>query len=100
HKMALQTFYAWIKDNRHRRLDHWMPQLKCKIAGFRNYFALPDNSLSVGRIYGHILNSLYIWLNRRSGRKSYTWSGMKEMLRYFGIQPMRVSKRVIAVDWY
>ncbi|MBN0989905.1 reverse transcriptase domain-containing protein [Amphritea pacifica] len=100
HKTVLQTFYVWIKDNRHRRLDHWIPQLKCKIAGFRNYFGLPDNSLSVGRIYGHILNSLYIWLNRRSGRKSYTWSGMKEMLRYFGIQPMRVSKRVIAVDWY
>lgn len=100
HKTALQNFYAWIKDNRHRRLDHWMPHLKRKIVGFRNYFALPDNSLSVGRIYDHILNSLYIWLNRRSGRKSYTWSGMKEMLRYFGIQSMRVSKRLIAVDWY
>lgn len=100
HKTALQSFYLWIKANRHRRLDHWMPQLKRKIVGFRNYFALPDNSLSVGRIYDHILDSLYIWLNRRSGRKSYTWSGMKEMLRYFGIQPMRVSKRLIAVDWY
>jgi len=100
HKTALKSFYRWIKDNRHRRLDHSMPALKRKIVGFRNYFALPDNSLSVGRIYDHILNSLYVWLNRRSGRKSYTWSGMKEMLRYFGIQPMRVSKRLIAVDWY
>lgn len=100
HKATLQTFYAWIKDNRDRRLDHWMPQLKRKIVGFRNYFALPDNSLSVGRVYDHILGRLYIWLNRRSGRKSYTWSGLKAMLKYFGIQPMRVSKVLIAVDWY
>jgi len=100
HKAALQSFYLWIKENRHRRLNHLMPQLKRKIVGFRNYFGLPDNSLSVGRIYGHILHSLYKWLNRRSQRRSFTWSGMKEMLRYFGIQPMRVSKRLIAVDWY
>ena len=100
HKAALQSFYLWIKENRHRRLNHLMPQLKRKIVGFRNYFGLPDNSLSVGRIYGQILHSLYKWLNRRSQRRSFTWSGMKEMLRYFGIQPMRVSKRLIAVDWY
>ena len=100
HKASVQSFCQWIKDHRHKRLEHWMPQLKRKIAGYRAYFALPDNSLSVGRIYDHILNSLYKWLNRRSGRKSYTGSGMKEMLRYFGIQPMRVYKRTIAVDWY
>ena len=84
YKSSLQEFYQWIKRNRHRRLDHWMPQLKRKIVGYGNYFALPDNSLSVGHIYSHILKSLHIWLNRRSGRRSYTWSGMKEMLRYFG----------------
>jgi len=100
HKSTLQSFYQWIQANRHKRLAHWMPQLKRKITGFRNYFALPDNSLSVSRIYDHILHSLYKWLNRRSGRRSYTWAGMKEMLRYFGIQPMRVRQRTIAVDWY
>jgi hypothetical protein len=77
-----------------------MPQLKRKVIGFRNYFGLPDNSLSVSRIYDHILRSLYKWLNRRSQRRSFTWQGMKEMLGYFGVQPMRVSKRQLAVDWY
>ena len=100
HKSVLRDFYQWIKANRQRRLDHWLPELRRKMTGFRNYFGLPDNSLSVGRIQDHILKSLYIWLNRRSGRKSYTWSGMKEMLRYFGIQSMRVRKCAVAVDWY
>ena len=100
HKTTLQSFREWIRENRHLRLDQLMPALNRKIVGFRNYFALPDNSLSVARIFNEILRSLYRWLNRRSGRKSYTWSGMKEMLRYYGIQSMRVSKRNIAVDWY
>jgi group II intron reverse transcriptase/maturase len=100
HRAALQSFYQWIKENRHRRLSLSMPQLKRKVIGFRNYFGLPDNSLSVSRIYDHILRSLYKWLNRRSQRRSFTWQGMKEMLGYFGVQPMRVSKRQLAVDWY
>lgn len=100
HKTTLHSFRQWIKENRHLRLDRLLPALNRKIVGFRNYFALPDNSLSVSRIFNEILHSLYKWLNRRSGRRSYTWSGMKEMLRYYGIQSMRVSKRYIAVDWY
>ena len=100
HKSSLKEFYHWIKENRHKRLNHLMPMLKRKMMGYRNYFALPDNSLSVSRIESHILHTLYKWLNRRSQRRSFNWHGMKEMLRYFQIQPMTVWKRSIAVDWY
>lgn len=100
HKASLKAFCLWIKENRHKRLNHFMPLLKRKLDGFRNYFALPDNSLSVGEIYDHVLHSLYKWLNRRSQRRSFNWQGLKEMLRYFQIKPMRVSKRCITVDWY
>ena len=100
HKAALKEFGQWIKSNRHKRMEQLMPELKRKVAGFRNYFGLPDNSGSLWRIYSYILNSLHIWLNRRSGRKSYTWSGMKVMLGSFGFQPMRVNKRNVVVDWY
>lgn len=100
HKASLRMFYHWIKENRHKRLNHFMPLLKRKLDGFRNYFALPDNSLSIGRVYGHVLHSLYKWLNRRSQRRSYTWRGMKEMLEYYRIRSMQVRKRHVPVDWY
>lgn len=100
HRASLKMFYHWIKENRHKRLNHFMPMLKLKLDGFRNYFALPDNSLSVGRVYDHVLHSLYKWLNRRSQRESYTWRGMKEMLEYYRIRPMQVRKRHVPVDWY
>jgi len=100
HKATLKEMTTWIKVNRHDRLNHFMRQLKRKIDGFRNYFALPDNSLSVGRIYDHILHSLFKWLNRRSQRRSFNWHGLKEVLKYYRIEPMTVRKRHITVDWY
>lgn len=100
HKALLSELLQWIKQKRSERLREMIPQLKRKLAGIRNYFGLPDNSRSVSRIYDFVLRSLYKWLNRRSQRSSYDWRSFKDMLRYFGIQPLRVSKQDIAVDWY
>lgn len=100
HKALLDELYHWIKQSRSMRLREFMPKLKRKLSGVRNYFGLPDNSRSVSRIYDFVLHSLYKWLNRRSQRRSFNWQGFKDMLRYFEIQPLRISKRSIAVDWY
>jgi len=100
HKATRQMFYEWIKHNRHKRLNHMMPALKRKLAGFCNYFGLPDNSRSVNDVYNFVLHSLYKWLNRRSQRRSFNWQGFKQMLSHFQIEPLRVSKRYVVVDWY
>lgn len=100
HKAKLRELYQWIKLNRSMRLNHLMPQLRRKLAGFRNYFGLVDNSRSLSHIYDFVLHTLYKWLNRRSQRHSFNWQGFKDMLRYYQIQPLRVSKRYIVVDWY
>jgi RNA-directed DNA polymerase len=97
---SLSEFYHFIKAKRSQKLAIWLPQLKRKLTGFGNYFGLPDNSRSVSKLYNYVLHSLYKWLNRRSGRRSYNWSNFKKMLEYFQIQKLRVSKRVINVDWY
>ena len=100
HKATRQMFYDWIKLNRHKRLNQFMPLLKRKLMGFENYFGLPDNSRSVNDIYSFVLHTLYKWLNRRSQRRSFNWRGFKDMFRYFQIQPLRVSKRLVTIDWY
>ncbi len=83
-----------------KRLNHLMPQLRRKLVGFRNYFGLPDNSRSLSHIHDFVLHTLYKWLNRRSQRHRFKWQGFKDMLRYYRIQPLRVSKRYIIVNWY
>lgn len=97
---TLNAIYHWIRAKRSRKLSFWLPQLKRKLQGFCNYFGLPDNSRSLAKVSVFVLHSLYKWLNRRSGRRSYNWRSFKEMLSYFRIEPLRVRKRVIDVDWY
>lgn len=97
---ALSEFYHWIKQRRSTRLREWMPTLRRKLTGFRNYYGLPDNSRSLERLHSHVLHSLFKWLNRRSQRKSYNWCELKQMLSGFGIVPPKVTKRQILVDWY
>ena len=100
-RQILNTLYRWIKLNRHQHLTVLLPELKRKLVGIANYFGLPDNSRSLNRIYGHVVRSLHKWLNRRSQRHSYTWSGLKALLAQFAIKPLRVWKRShVIVDWY
>lgn len=77
-----------------------MPELQRKVTGFMNYFALPDNSRSVWKVYDSVVETLYKWMNRRSQRLSYTWGGLKDMLKRYQIKPPNVRKRHIMVDWY
>ncbi len=97
---SLREYYQWIKAKRSLKLREWLPQLKRKLLGFRNYFGLPDNSQSLSHLFSYVLHTLYKWLNRRSGRQSYNWSNFKKMLTYFEIEVVKVSKRNILVDWY
>ena len=100
HRASMSEFYQFIKAKRSTKLNRWLPQLRRKLMGYRNYFGLPDNSRCLDKLYSHVLHSLYKWLNRRSGRRSYNWSQFKQMLVYYGIERPRVSKRIIHVDWY
>lgn len=98
---SMKMMYDWIKRNRSKPVNEFMKTLRRKLQGFSNYFGLPDNSGSLNVMYGHVLRSIYKWLNRRSQRKSYHWKGLKDMLNWFGIKPMRVWKRThVIVDWY
>jgi RNA-directed DNA polymerase len=99
-KAKLSEYYQWIKDKRSLKLKLWLPQLRRKLMGFVNYFGLPDNSRSLSSMHDYVLHSLYKWLNRRSGRRSYNWSNFKKMLEYFKIERPSVSKRFVLVDWY
>jgi len=96
--VTLSEYYQWIKAKRSFKFREWLPQLKRKLLGFRNYFGLPDNSRSLANLYSYVLHTLYKWLNRRSGRQSYNWSNFKKMLTYFKIEVLKVSKRNVVVD--
>lgn len=100
-KQTLKAFNVWIKKNRFKKLNELIPMVRRKLLGFQNYFGLPDNSWSLGKLQFHVMKRLHYWLNRRGGRKrSYNWQAMNDVLKHFKIPTLKVSKRLIAVDWY
>ena len=99
-KSTLKEYTQWIKKRRSYKLKEWLPQLKRKLMGFRNYFGLPDNSGSLSSLYNHVVHMLYKWLNRRSGRRSYNWNDFKQMMKHFQMERPKVNKRHIIFDWY
>lgn len=82
HLNSIREFYHWIKLNRNKYAlkDLW-EKAKVKIQGHLNYFGYWVNQSRVSHFYYEAKRSLFKWLNRRSQKLSYTWSGFMERLR-------------------
>ncbi len=72
----------YIKKSRHMRTPLLIEKLNQKLRGHYNYFGAVGNLKSLYAVYSHVVSLLYKWLNRRSGRKSLTWAGLKRLISY------------------
>jgi len=90
-RASLATFSAWIKSNRHRRLTVIVPLLKAKYRGYWNYYGVVGNSASLTQFFYQSKRILFKWLNRRSQRRSYTWTGFQALLDQVGIHAPRIT---------
>lgn len=84
-KQSLARFTDWI-----RRFRNLLPtgellrRAKARLVGHLNYYGVTDNSDSC-YLYRYLATRvLFKWLNRRSQRKSYTWTGFNQALRHIG----------------
>ena len=64
------------------RTPELIDKLTQKLRGHYNYFGVLGNMGDLNQIYNHVVELLYKWLNRRSGRKSMTWVQLKRVIAY------------------
>lgn len=76
------TYSEFIKRFRHMKTSELIDLLTVKLRGHYNYFGAVGNFYSLYSVYDHVVNLLYKWLNRRSGRKSITWANLKRLIKY------------------
>ncbi len=90
-RQSLARFTHWIR--RYRNLlptGELLRRAKVRVQGHLNYYAITDNSESCYR-YRHLTRRvLFKWLNRRSQRKSYTWTAFQQALRHVGWPQVRI----------
>ena len=90
-KELRQVLKLWLRQNRNRPLPVLAAELRVKMLGHYRYFAVKGNGQSVGRYYTMVIELLFKWLNRRSQRRSYNWTGFLQLL-----QLMRLPKPATA----
>lgn len=79
---AKQKLTDYIKEKRHMRTSLLLNSLIRKLRGHYNYFGVVGNLAGLYAVKDHVMKLLYKWLNRRSGRKSFTWERLKHTLSF------------------
>lgn len=82
---SIKRFTEWIRENRSRKLRPLMETVKRKFLGHYNYYGLIGNNKRLSHYWFKCLRILFKWLNRRSQKRSYNWTGFKELINYFEI---------------
>jgi RNA-directed DNA polymerase len=86
----------WVKEHRDQKLRVTMKTLRAKLQGTWNYYGLIGNSRRMQLLYEATCRGLYKWLNRRSQKRSLTWSALRRLLTRFQVpRPRMVEQRAM-----
>jgi len=92
-KAGMERMTEWVKTHHHQKLSQTMKTLRAKLQGTWNYYGLIGNTRRMRLFYLETCRALYKWLNRRSQRRSKTWSTFNRMLTRFQVPPPRIVER-------
>ena len=83
---SLQQFTDWCKEKCSFRLKDLFSELNAKLRGYYNYYGVNGNYASLNQFFQQAKRILFKWLNRRSQKRSYTWTGFQELLQDFQVE--------------
>jgi RNA-directed DNA polymerase len=90
---SLKRFTAWCRETCRSRVRDVFRDLNVKLRGYYRYDGVHGNSPSLQQFFNQAMRILFKWLNRRSQRRSYTWTGFIELLRHFQVERPRLVGR-------
>jgi len=86
-RASLRAMKEWLKEARSLPLAAIVTTLGRKLQGYWNYYGVIGNSERLTH-YGHEVKGLvFKWLNRRSQRKSYTWTAFADAWASWKLPP-------------
>lgn len=74
YRASLKAIKDWIRGGRPWPLKMILSSLRRRLRGYWDYYSVKGNSLMAWKYYRAVCELVFKWLNRRSQRKSYTWS--------------------------
>lgn len=83
---ACRRITEWIRAHRHLPGKGFFQRLNIRLQGHYNYYGVRGNSRSLYHFYQRALASAFKWLNRRSQRRSYSWTQFKRSSTLFRLR--------------
>jgi hypothetical protein len=90
---SLKRVTDWCKERCRRRLKDLFRELNAKLRGYYHYSGVHGNSASLHEFFTCAIRIWFKWLNRRSQRRSYTWTGFRDLLHHFRVERPRIVGR-------
>jgi hypothetical protein len=90
---ALKRVTDWCKEKCRDRRKDLFRELNAKRRGYYHDYGVNGNSASLREFVTCAMRSLFRWLNRRSQRRSYTWTGFRSLLHHFRVERPRIVGR-------
>jgi group II intron reverse transcriptase/maturase len=82
---SLREFTMWARNSRTvLRKGEMLRRAKIRVTGHLNYYAVTDNYQMCSTYRHYVTRILFKWLNRKSQRRSYTWKGYLQALKWVG----------------
>ena len=91
-RASIKAFGEWIEKERHKPLKRLMEMVRKKLRGYWGYYGVKGNSRDIWQVFHYCKRLLFKWLNRRSERRSYTWTQFMQMLESFQIPKPRITE--------
>jgi group II intron reverse transcriptase/maturase len=85
-----QSVKEWLWYNMHEQLSDTIKALNRKLRGHYAYYGISGNFIGIRNFYEFVVKAVYKVANRRSQRKSLTWTRYERLLEKFPILKPRL----------
>lgn len=80
---GLRKYTEWLRKARSElRKGELLRRARTRVLGHLNYYAITDNGEKCGIFLYYATKLLFKWINRKSQRRSYTWEGFNQVLKW------------------
>lgn len=89
-RQKLKDTKLWLYQNRTMPVKEMIKALNLKLVGHYRYYGITFNGKMIANYLHRVQQFLFKSLNRRSDKKSYSWNGYIEMLKYYPLAKPKI----------
>lgn len=89
-RQKLKDIKLWLYQNRTMPVKEMIKALNLKLVGHYRYYGISFNGKMITNYLHRVQQYLFKSLNRRSDKKSYSWDGYIEMLKYYPLAKPKI----------